>query len=81
MLDIYNLLYKQIRFFFENLIFDWAKELIFNRICRNMFIIDTDFTDLHRRYSKVLIIKFLRVHRIKIKKKSKMMAIEITEGK
>ena len=46
-----------------------------------MFIIDTDFTDLHRRYSKVLIIKFLRVHRIKIKKKSKMMAIEITEGK
>ena len=32
-------------------------------------IIDTNFTDLHRRYSKVSpqkIIKFLRVHRIKI---------------
>jgi hypothetical protein len=38
------------------------RELPVNNLPILIIIIDTDFTDLHRRYSKVLIIKFLRVH-------------------
>ena len=37
------------------------RELPVNSLPILIIIIDTDFTDLHRRYSKVLIIKFLRV--------------------
>ena len=42
-------------------------ELPVNNLPILIIIIDTDFTDLHRCYCPEKIIKFLRIHRIKIK--------------